>query len=114
MPEQQHFSEQLQNNLISKDIVINLPDYTMTKSSNPIKDTNYNISLVTTSSIGCKDTIRKSIVILPYPKPNFNFTSSGFCTPVTVTFTNKSLNAKGYSWDFGNGKTSTEENPVVT
>jgi hypothetical protein len=25
-----------QNNLISKDIIINLPDYTMTKSSNPI------------------------------------------------------------------------------
>jgi PKD repeat protein len=33
--------------------------------------------------------------------------------PCVVTFTNTSLNAKGYLWDFGNGKTSTETNPVV-
>jgi len=33
--------------------------------------------------------------------------------PCVVTFTNASLNAKGYLWDFGNGQTSTEANPVV-
>lgn len=33
--------------------------------------------------------------------------------PCELMITNKSLNAKGYSWDFGNGITSTEENPVV-
>ena len=33
--------------------------------------------------------------------------------PCQVSFTNKSLNAKGFLWDFGNGKTSTEANPVV-
>jgi PKD repeat protein len=33
--------------------------------------------------------------------------------PAEVTFTNKSLNATGYQWDFGNGQTSTETNPVV-
>jgi PKD repeat protein len=33
--------------------------------------------------------------------------------PAEVTFTNKSLNAMGYHWDFGNGQTSTEENPVA-
>ncbi len=31
--------------------------------------------------------------------------------PCDVTFTNKSLNATSYHWDFGNGQTSTEENP---
>lgn len=30
-----------------------------------------------------------------------------------VTFTNKSINAQSYLWDFGNGETSTEENPVT-
>jgi PKD repeat protein len=30
-----------------------------------------------------------------------------------VTFTNLSLNASGFHWDFGNGQTSTEENPVA-
>lgn len=34
--------------------------------------------------------------------------------PCQVTFTNQSLNAAGYYWDFGNGKTSTEANPVVS
>ncbi len=34
--------------------------------------------------------------------------------PCEVTFTNKSLNAGGYQWDFGNGQTSTEANPVIT
>lgn len=29
-----------------------------------------------------------------------------------VTFNNESLEATGYLWDFGNGNTSTEENPV--
>lgn len=33
--------------------------------------------------------------------------------PCEVAFTNKSLNASAYLWDFGNGLTSTEANPVV-
>jgi PKD repeat protein len=43
---------------------------------------------------------------------SFTLTNSGYY-PCTATFTNSSLNAKGYLWDFGNGTTSTEENPVV-
>lgn len=30
-----------------------------------------------------------------------------------ITFTNESVNATSYAWEFGNGETSTEENPVV-
>jgi PKD repeat protein len=33
---------------------------------------------------------------------------------LTVTFTNTSLNAESYTWDFGDGSTSTEESPVHT
>jgi len=33
--------------------------------------------------------------------------------PAEVTFTSKSLNATGYHWDFGNGQTSTDENPTA-
>lgn len=40
-------------------------------------------------------------------------TNNGY-VPCTVYFTNHSLNAKGYLWDFGNGQTSTEKDPVVT
>lgn len=34
-------------------------------------------------------------------------------THFQVKLTNKSLMAQGYHWDFGNGQTSTEENPVI-
>lgn len=41
---------------------------------------------------------------------DFSFATSG----LEVTFTNNSLNATTYSWDFGDGATSTEMNPVHT
>ncbi len=40
--------------------------------------------------------------------------TNGANAPCEVTFSNKSLNASGYLWDFGNGQTSTEANPVTT
>jgi PKD repeat protein len=43
----------------------------------------------------------------------YTVTNSGNA-PCEVTFTNKSLNANGYLWDFGNGITSTEANPVAS
>jgi len=33
--------------------------------------------------------------------------------PTTISFTNNSILATSYSWDFGNGETSTEKNPDV-
>lgn len=45
---------------------------------------------------------------------NFTYSASNSGkAPCDVTFTNTSLNAAGYLWDFGNGQTSTEANPVV-
>lgn len=52
----------------------------------------------------------------PKPSTMADFTyvigNEGYA-PAEVTFTNKSLNAAAYLWDFGNGQTSTEENPVA-
>jgi len=46
---------------------------------------------------------------------NFAFSATNSSkAPCVVTFTNNSLNANGYSWNFGNGQTSTEANPVVS
>jgi PKD repeat protein len=45
---------------------------------------------------------------------DFNINLSGDCpTPCQVCFTNNSQNATAYTWDFGNGQTSTEQNPCV-
>lgn len=48
------------------------------------------------------------------PTPVTYFTSSiqSGCEPLTVHFTNQSVNATSFFWDFGTGDNSKEENPV--
>ncbi|MCC6702532.1 MAG: T9SS type A sorting domain-containing protein [Fluviicola sp.] len=41
----------------------------------------------------------------------FSITSNSNCAPVQVNFTNNNPGLMAYSWDFGNGNTSTAENP---
>jgi len=51
---------------------------------------------------------------LPSTISDFSYSvSNESYAPCKVTFTNHSINANGYLWDFGNGQTSTEANPVV-
>ncbi len=55
----------------------------------------------------------------PQPKPfalfSFAYSKPDKLPPVEVTFTNRSLNADTYSWNFGDGSaTSTEANPKYT
>lgn len=54
------------------------------------------------------------INLSPSPMPNASFTANPPQgeAPLKVSFYNSSTNGIGYFWDFGNGKTSTEENPV--
>ena len=51
---------------------------------------------------------------LPSTLANFSIqlTNSGYA-PCDAQFTNLSLNALAYSWDFGNGQTSTEASPLT-
>ncbi|MEA3445536.1 MAG: PKD domain-containing protein [Bacteroidota bacterium] len=46
------------------------------------------------------------------PIPDFSYTLLGNYPPVEVTFTNKSLLASSFNWEFGDGTTSTEKNPT--
>lgn len=50
------------------------------------------------------------VVIYARPATAFSYTVDG----LTVTFTNLSVNADFYNWNFDDGNTSTEENPVHT
>ena len=56
-----------------------------------------------------------SINIISQPKPNvdFSFTPSSIMAPSKVTFKNLTTGATQYLWDFGNGKTSSAENPDI-
>lgn len=86
------------------------PVQTFSKSSNPFKDTGYNVSLVATAINSCTDTARRRITVLPFPIPRFSVNSLSGCSPVTVAFTSNSSNVSRYLWNFGDGATSTSAN----
>jgi len=71
----------------------------------------YNVTLSVTN-VGGSNSITKTnyITVLASPIANFNWVKTG----LTVVFTNTSSNATSYFWDFGDGNTSTQTNPVHT
>ncbi len=48
------------------------------------------------------------------PVANFEYSYVDHLAPADVTFTNLSTEADKYQWNFGDGSTSTEENPDHT
>ncbi|WP_317127697.1 PKD domain-containing protein [Marinoscillum furvescens] len=58
------------------------------------------------------DESKKPAIPAEGPKALFDFSYTD--GDQTVTFTNSSRNATSYTWDFGDGNTSTDENPVHT
>ncbi len=89
--------------------------------NNTLNDTIFNVRLIVTSALSCKDTIIKPITIYPKPVANFSLSRLDSCGPFTVSFTNTSINGNGlplsamtFKWDFGNGIVSTLTNNVVT
>lgn len=76
-------------------------------------DGNYNIELIVTTNSGCSDTIVKSVTIYPMPTADYTFVNS--CYMDSVVFTDNSNVTSGtidqWNWDFGNGQTSTDQNP---
>ncbi len=55
-------------------------------------------------------------IVIPYPAviADFSMDRTTAKTGAIITFTNLSQNATSYSWDFGNGSTSTEANPTYS
>lgn len=72
----------------------------------------YVVTLISNSG-GCADTVRKPITVMPQPTAAFTANPVQSCrVPVNVSFTNTSSNALTYLWNFGDGNTSTDINPV--
>jgi PKD repeat protein len=46
------------------------------------------------------------------PQAGFDFYPPSGCNNLRVQFTNRSENAESYRWQFGDGGTSSEKNPV--
>jgi hypothetical protein len=47
----------------------------------------------------------------PQPSANFSFSDANLVSPAKIAFQNTSTNAITYTWDFGDGQTSTQANP---
>jgi gliding motility-associated-like protein len=71
------------------------------------------VSLQITDQNGCVDTaVRNNLVSIVVPVPAFTISDSiGTCPPLIVNFTNQSQHQQSYTWDFGDGNTSTTADP---
>ena len=90
-------------------------DGTTAAAANPLQNYprpgTYNIKMVTDFG-SCKDSVTKTITVLPKPAAGFTATNNTGCTaPLQVVFTNTANDAVSFKWDFGDGTTSALPNP---
>ncbi|MEM8897152.1 MAG: PKD domain-containing protein, partial [Bacteroidota bacterium] len=79
----------------------------------------YTIRLIVTDDQGRKDTLTRQnyIEILPAPEVSFSYDRTEDCQTTTYSFSNTSITAtpiSSYSWDFGDGSISSDNNPENT
>jgi len=72
-------------------------------------DGSYLVSLTATNDQG-SDVFTDTVEALPLPAADFGYVAD----LLVVTFTNASMYADSYMWDFGDGNTSTDVDPVHT
>jgi len=81
----------------------------------------YTVSLITYRNSPCGP-LSDTSVLIGYivvdspmvPKSSFAAQSIRGCSPVTVTFSNTSINGASYLWNFGDGQFDTTKNPTHT
>ena len=93
-------------------------DGTTSTQTNPTKAYSsigtFTVRLVNQYAV-CRDSVTQTITINPRPTASFSSTDTISCrAPHTVNFTDASANAVSWNWNFGDGNTSTLQNPVHT
>lgn len=90
-------------------------------TSNPYSDEGvYNVSLTVESANGCVNSLTLPVEV--YANPTASFVSASSCLGGETVFTDESVvnnttttsNITNWDWDFGDGNTSTEQNPSNT
>ena len=97
-----------------------VPD--MKKDTSMLKDPSYDyqkvgdydVKLIVKDYHDCYDTVDSTITIHPSPVSAFLIVDSVSNMAGKIQLQNESEGADRYYWDFGNGLTSTDENPIVT
>lgn len=74
----------------------------------------YPLQQVVLNTEGCSDTLIRYITVYPELTADFTADVVEGCHPLTVTFTDQSLNAVTYYWEFGDGVSSVEQSPIHT
>ena len=69
----------------------------------------YQVKLAVTSGEGCKDSLTKTLQI--FELPTVDFSAQNVCDNETMSFTNGTTGASSYLWMFGDGNSSTMEDP---
>lgn len=70
------------------------------------------VTLEQTNQANCKDTITYNVQVVKNPIAHFGINE--VCLGGSTIFTDSSSDANTYSWNFGNGKTSGQKNPIHT
>jgi hypothetical protein len=75
----------------------------------------FQVTLTATNQHGCQFTVTKTVTVTPVPTADFG--SAGFCLGGTTQFTDQSTVSQPgkvvkWNWDFGDGTTSTLQNPT--
>jgi PKD repeat protein len=74
----------------------------------------YSVSLIASNG-QCRDSITLvDFIQIDELSSEFNYQYDQSCLPVTVNFEDESVNASSWLWDFGDGNTSSEQNPTHT
>lgn len=75
----------------------------------------FDVMLIASTEFGCSDTAIVPITVYPGAIAQFTASSTPGCAPFDATFTNNSLGAESYQWDFGDGSPfSNEDSPSHT
>ena len=105
----------------AKDIKWNFSDGSSSTEKTVVKqftkEGSYSVNLEVRDEYNRRDTKVRTVVIAapPLPVADFDFSSDNdFFAPSKITFMNRSVNAKEYKWDFNDGSSSTEKDPVKT
>jgi PKD repeat protein len=73
----------------------------------------YTIRLISTNSFGCKDTmVKPNYIFIPGTYSNFSVSSTQGCQNLLTTFSDSSINATSWSWNFGDGYVDNVKNPT--
>jgi PKD repeat protein len=74
----------------------------------------YNVTLTTNNALGITTLQRNNYIVIPPPTVAFTATPTTGTAPLTVQFTDDSKEVETWNWNFGDGGTSSSENPVHT